>query len=303
MESAEDENIAAVIDPGDMVTRADPAYTGGDDYWSEGWGAGSRTSAGTFVGPRTSIQAVAVMACMTMISEDVGKLKPYLFKQEYDKSETLVTKHPLLKLFQYPTGKLSEGGWQTWQEFCTQMTSALVLRGNAYAAIIRDQRGNPFRLVALNPDSVFLWESPAESDSIEPSKLFWLVTRVGLHMLSVLKGLPLLIPYEDVLHLRSGISANGLLGDSRMSMGRNAIGLALAQEETASRWTGSGGRLSGTLSTESTLDDKMLKRVAESWKQAYVGLQNTGKIAVLQQGLTFKPLQMNSVDLQFIESR
>jgi hypothetical protein len=55
--------------------------------------------------------------------------------------------------------------FQSRFEFIEQMQAALLLRGNAYAPIIRDGRGRPIALIPVNPDRVSIYESPDGSVS------------------------------------------------------------------------------------------------------------------------------------------
>jgi phage portal protein BeeE len=76
--------------------------------------------------------------------------------------------HYLYDLLQEPND------WQNGLEFREQLQVGLILRGNAYAPIIRNGRGQPGPSVPVNPDWCALWESRTE-------KLFYRVTPQGLH--------------------------------------------------------------------------------------------------------------------------
>jgi HK97 family phage portal protein len=121
-------------------------------------------------------------------------------------------------------------------------------------------------------------------------------------MMAELRGQPFLIPAEDMLHIR-GFSANGLLGASRIMLAKEAIGLALAQEQQSSRWMANRASLSGVLTTDSKLTEAAAKRMAQDWKDMKGGLQNAGAIAVLEQGLKYQPIAMTANDLQIIAQR
>ena len=132
--------------------------------------------------------------------------------------------------------------------------------------------------------------------------LWYKVTPSGLHLMAELKDEPFLIPAEDVRHVR-GFSMNGLLGSSRIVMAKEAIGLSLAYERQASQWMGQGASLSGILTTDQKLTPDAAKRMGQDWKEQKSGLQNAGKIVVLEQGLKYQPVTMTAADAQFIASR
>ncbi|MTK11875.1 MAG: phage portal protein [Clostridiaceae bacterium] len=259
----------------------------GDAWSGSGWTV--QSASGVRIDQSTAMACDAVMACVSLLTEDVAKLKPKLMRELPNLKRVPARDLPLFALLRRPND------WQTWQEFATMMMVGLLLRGNGYAVIVRDGRGRPVCLVPVNPDQVALWESP-------DGDLFWRVSRIGLHQTAVLKFEPFLIPYRDVFHLK-GISANGLLGLSKIALNRESIGLALAQEQQAARWMNNGARPSGILTTDHKLNDESAARAKESWVQANSGIANTGKIAVLEGGLKWQPLSMTSADVEFIASR
>ncbi len=253
------------------------------------WGWSSPTAAGIHVSQASAMQVSTVYACVSMISYDLAKLGAAVFSGERKGKRKKVTDHYLAPLLKQPAP------WLTWFEFCAMMQAAVLLRGNGYAVILRDFRGQPMMLVPINPDRVALWEAPDGS-------LFYMVTRSGLHEMAVLRSEPLLIPAEDIFHLKA-LTLNGLLGLSPIGMNREAIGLAIAQEQLASRWAGNGAKPSGILTTDQKLSDGAAKRLAEDWKTLNSGLYNAGKTAILEQGLKWQPLAMTSQDMEFIASR
>lgn len=259
------------------------AFLGGDNLWSV------PSVTGISVNQQTSLNAAAVMACVTMLAEDVAKLPASIFRKKADGSREVAKDHFLYDLLDQPNE------WQNWMEFCEQMQCGLILRGNAYAVILRNRRGIPEQLVPINPDRVALWQGTT-------GDLFYRVTPFGLHEMALLQDQPYLIPAEDVLHVR-GFSLNGLLGASRIMLAREAIGLVLAQEQQAARWMGQGAKPSGVLTTDQKLTKEAAERISADWRAMIGGLQNSGKTAVLEQGLKWQSLSMTSSDLEFIASR
>jgi HK97 family phage portal protein len=257
------------------------------------WNAGlfnSPSEAGVNVNQQTALNATAVLACVTMLSEDFAKLTPRIYRIDPDTGASAdADDHPLYDLLYEPND------WQNWFEFAEMLQCSLLLRGNGYAVIIRDRRGAPIKLIPVNADWVALWEAPT-------GEIFYRVTANGLHMMAEMRGEPFLIAAEDMLHIR-GFSANGLLGASRIMLAKEAIGLALAQEQQSSRWMANRATLSGVLSTEQKLAGDSAKRMAEDWKNSRSGVQNAGKIAVLEQGLKYQPIAMTANDLQIIAQR
>ncbi len=266
-----------------------------DQFWDGSWWS-TRSATGIQINQQTALQATTVMACVRILSEDVSKMGPRLF-QRYDKGihkkgarqKIGIKEHPLAALLHRPND------WQTWPEFCRQMVVAFALRGNAYAVILRNRRGDPVALVPINPDRVALWQAPS-------GELFFWVTRSGLHELWVLRNEPLMIPYEDVFHLKD-LSADGLVGTSPIALAREAIGLSLGQEQQYARLMGNGARPAGVLQTDQKLTDVTAARLRADWEKLQSGLANAGRTAILEQGLKWQQLTIDSVDLQFLQMR
>jgi HK97 family phage portal protein len=175
------------------------------------------------------------------------------------------------------------------------MMIGYLLRGNAYAAILRDRRGNPVELIPINPDAVMVLEALDGS-------IFYNVNRIGLWQIAMLRNMPVAIPEEDIFHLR-GISFNTLVGVSTIGLARDAIGLAMGLEQQASRWVGNGARPSGVLKAKTRLSEQAAMRLKQQWQAFTGGLQNVGQTAVLEEGVEWQAVQLTSVDLEFIQQR
>ncbi|MGA7803029.1 phage portal protein [Bradyrhizobium sp.] len=185
--------------------------------------------------------------------------------------------------------------WEDYFEFAEMMQFSLVMRGNAYAVRIKNGRGVTIRLVPVNVDWVALWESP-------DGGLFYRVTPNGLKMRAELAGQPFLVPAADIIHVK-GFSMNGLLGASRIVLAKEAIALSLGYERQAAQYMSQGANTSGILTTEQRLSPEAAARMAADWKTQKSGLQNAGKILVLEQGLKYQPTTLSASDAEFIQAR
>ena len=249
-----------------------------------------RSSSGTWVSQSTAMTISTVYGCVTIRASDLARCTPRLFRRHQDDAgRDQVTSHALCKLFRRPNRV------QTWFEFAEQLSISYLLRGNAFAVILRDSSGTPVEMLPINPDTITMMESM-------DGQLFYNVGRTGLFQSFMLEKLPTLIPAEDVFHLR-GPTFNSLMGASTIHMAMDAIGLSQGQEQQASRFVGNGARPSGVLEAPGTLTAEAAKRLKESWQSANAGLSNTGGTAVLEGGVQWKQLQLTSVDLEFLQSR
>lgn len=250
---------------------------------------GSNSATGLVINQGSAVGVSTVYACVSIRAKDVARCLPRLMKEDSARSEKPVTNHPVAKLFKRPNA------WQTWTEFCRQMHAAYLLRGNAYAVVLRDGRGNPASLIPINPDNVILYEAPG-------GQLFYSVTRHSIFINAILKSEPMMIPEEDIFHLRN-MGFGMLAGLSLISIARDSFGVAMGLEQQAARFMSNGARPSGVLQTAKQLSENAAVRLRTQWEQLRSGIQNAGRTAILEDGLEWKPMQLSSVDLEFISQR
>jgi HK97 family phage portal protein len=256
--------------------------------WIPAFG-GNLSETGLRINQATAMAVSAVYGCVTIRAEDVARCTPSLYAIGSTGERTLVEDHPVAKLLQDPNPV------QTWFEFCEQMQMARLLRGNAYAVMLPDRKGDISALIPINPDQVVMLEAPDGS-------LFYSISRLGLWQTAVLKNMPPSVPAEYVFHLR-GPSLSVLLGMSTIAVARDTVGLALAQEKQASRWLRNGARPSGVLKSKKQLNKDVAERLRAQFEAWRSGLDNTGTTVVLEDELDYQTLQLTSVDLQFLSQR
>lgn len=260
-----------------------------EEWWRE-FGSASTSAAGITVTQATALQVATVLSCVSIRAEDIAKMPAHVYRPSAKGGRQIVKDHPLERLLQRPNN------FQSRFEFMEQMQVAQLLRGNAYAVIIRDGRGRPTDLIPVNPDRVSIYEAPG-------GQVFYQVARRGMHETAMLRNEPLMIPSDDVLHLRWMALENSLYGASRIGLAREAIGLALSQQELAGRLSANSTNLGGILTTEQKLGQEAAARLTESWGQSQGGLRNAGKTAVLEAGLKWQPLGMSARDAEMVASR
>jgi HK97 family phage portal protein len=248
-----------------------------------------QAASGALISQATAMTVSAVYGCVNRLATDLARCSPYIYGIAADGSEQRDPDHPLMALFKRPNRQ------QTWFEFDRQMWTGYVLRGNAYAAIRRNARGEPIELIPINPDAVMVLEASDGS-------IFYNVNRIGLWQIAMLADFPVAIPAEDIFHLRD-ITFNSLVGVSNIGLARDSIGLDMALSQQASRFVGNGARPAMLLESPKTLSEAAAKRLKTQFDDLHAGYQNTGKTVVLEEGICAKEMQLTSVDLEFIAQR
>jgi len=249
-----------------------------------------QTASGITVNSSSAMTVIAVMACVRVRAQDMAKLPPKIYRIASNGARSEATNHPLWQIFRRPNF------YQTWMEFAEFMQMGMLLNGNAFAVVLRNPRGVPIGMLPINPNRVSLWVSPT-------GDIFYVVARQTLFEIAMLAEFPLKIPADDVFHLRWAAGGDSLMGISPIAQAAEGIGLAKGQEKLAANLMGSGARPSGILTTDKRLSEPVIRRFKAQWDQLHGGVDRSGRTAVLEEGLKFQALTLNSVDMEFIASR
>lgn len=105
---------------------------------------------------------------------------------------------------------------------------------------------------------------------------------------------------RDVLHI-PGLGFDGLVGYSLIAMAKNAVGLAIATEEYEVKFFANGAAPSGVLKHPGTIKDPT--RLRDNWNSTFGGSANSGKVAVLEEGMKYTPISIAPEQAQFLETR
>ena len=245
------------------------------------------SSSGKTVTERSAMQMTAVYACVRILSEAVAGLPLHFYRYKADGSKEKAIDSNLYHLIHdEPNPEMSSFVFRE-----TLMTH-LLLWGNAYAQIIRNGKGEVIALYPLMPNKMSV-------DRDENGKLYYTYTRSDCEP-NAMNGSSVVLEPKDVLHI-PGLGFDGLVGYSPIAMAKNAIGLAIATEEFGSKFFANGAAPSGVLGHPGTIKDP--SRVREAWESRFGGSGNSGKVAVLEEGMKYTPISISPEQAQFLETR
>ena len=245
------------------------------------------STSGKAVTERSAMQMTAVYSCVRVLAEAIAGLPLHLYRYTPDGSKVKAVDHPLyLLLHDEPNPEMSSFVFRE-----TLMTH-LLLWGNAYAQIIRNGKGEVIALYPLMPNRMSV-------DRDEHGQLYYTYTRASDEA-KTMTGMTVLLPPSDVLHI-PGLGFDGLVGYSPIAMAKNAIGLAIATEEYGAKFFANGAAPSGVLEHPGTIKDP--SRVREAWMSQFGGSANSGKVAVLEEGMKYTPISISPEQAQFLETR
>lgn len=253
-----------------------------ETYW-EGKELGPTSISGSRVTPANAMQVGAVNACVRYISQTVASLPCILYRKDANDDRERATDHPL-----YSVLNVQPTEWLSRFEWMEAMMRNLLLRGNAFAEIIFQGR-QIYALNPLHPDKMTLkWVTQGKSKYISYEY------QDG--------GKKTVYRPDQILHLR-GPSDDGGLGKGPLQEAREAIGNSITLESYLNFFYANGARLSGVLEHPSTLTDDTAARIAKSFREAYAGAANSGKVAVLEEGMKLNATTMTLKDSEFIGSQ
>jgi len=245
------------------------------------------TTSGKAVNEKTSMQMTAVYSCVRILSEAIAGLPLHLYHYGENNNTLKAVEHPLyFLLHDEPNPEM------TSFIFRETLMTHLLLWGNAYSQIIRNGKGDVIALYPLMPDRMSV-------DRDKSGNLFYQYTKREGDT-NTLKGSTVILDPSEVLHI-PGLGFDGLVGYSPIAMAKNAIGMAIACEEFGASFFANGAAPSGVLEHPGSLKDP--KRVRETWQGQFGGSSNTGKVAVLEEGMKYTPISISPEQAQFLETR
>jgi HK97 family phage portal protein len=106
----------------------------------------------------------------------------------------------------------------------------------------------------------------------------------------------------DIYH-EVGLTRNGWYGMSPLTYYSDAASLGLAYETLGNNFYRKGMMSSGVFEHPGFLEDVSFSRLSKHLDSEYVGMRNGGKPMLLEDGLTYKPLTVNPIDAQLLESK
>lgn len=256
--------------------RADPVGSA----WAALLG-GEPSKAGAAVSAQGALRVSVVLACCRVIAEGVAQLPFKLYRETAGGGREVASDHPVNRLIHR-----RPNAWMTAFEFREALTFHAVLTGSGFA--LKNRVGGQVReLVPVMPGAVTVRRAG------DGSAEFALRDRDGREAV---------LPRSEILHLK-GPTWDGLAGLDMVREAREAIGLAMATEETHARLHANGARPGGILSTEQPLTREQVAQVREAWMAAQAGVANAYKAAVLPYGFRFAATTMSGLDAQHLETR
>jgi len=239
----------------------------------------------------------AVYGCVNVISSDVGKLPMTIEREADDGSRELIPRHPAALLFYKPNH------YQTSLDFLQQIMSSVLLAGNAYALLERDQRGVVNAMHPLNPAHVWPLVNDATGDVYYRLTLSQSTPLLGpLTQESLIKDKEntWVVPARNIFHHRVMTVEHPLIGVTPLFAAGMSATVGMNAASGSADFLARMPRPSGVLQSPGKIEPALAQKLKEDWAKNFSGM-NAGLPAVLGGGLEWKPLTVSAVDMQVID--
>ena len=263
------QQIGAGMSISDLDRMMDAAYGGSPSY------------TGKLVSQTTALAVSAVWGCINGLANDIAKMPLLTYQANKDWREPFKEHYLWSLLLQEANPEMTAYRFkhlaQTW----------VGLWGNAFAEMEINGRGQVTALWPWRPDHVRV----SREYSGGPLQYSYRMKN----------GKVFTVPQERMLHLR-GMSVDGVMGLSPIDVHKQTVGLSMAITQHGGAFFANGARPLGLLQHPGHLDDKAYLQLKNDWDDQHRGLDNAHRVAILEEGMTWKEAGLDMVDAAYIES-
>jgi len=225
-----------------------------------------------------ALQVSTVWASVTLIVETIATLPLVTYvvdktgNRQADKQSSL-----------YRILKDKPNHRQTAIQFWMHILLNLVLRGNGYARVVRDGKG----------EVIALW--PLSADQIE------VILSDDGNLLYVYSydNRQLIFAQNNILHICG--MGNGIIGMSPLDYMRSSVGLAINAQNHTSKTFRKNARRPGILMSDTVLSPDQRNALKKNFGDIVTGTDK--ELYILEAQFKFDPLGMSQADIQLLESR
>lgn len=223
----------------------------------------------------------AVYRCVEVISDSVAQLPLEPYRMDSQGYKVKFTSHPTYKLLnKEPNNRM------TRFTFIKTLIVSTLLRGNGYAYIERDGKGDAMALHLIPSELVTINRPKSLRDSVT----------YGIAGLGTVES-------KDMIHILN-FSYDGIIGMSTLQHARHSLGLATDSESHAAGFFKGGANIAGILKADGHLAPDQKQQIKQAWMMAFNPNYGTPNgVALLEGNFTFEPISVNPSDAQLLETR
>jgi HK97 family phage portal protein len=245
------------------------------------WGAGDTfamtTEAGNNIDQINSMRINAFYSCVLLISDTISTLPVDAFIRR-DGNRVPFRPRPQW-VFRPDIDMMRTEHYQ-------QVLVSLLLDGNAFIRIFRDNRGDVANLVCLDPMRVQVRRNANREIEYSIDE-----ERAGV------------VPFNDMIHITEIRRPGALRGMSRVEELKNNLGLASALQSFAARFFGQGAVTQGIIEVPGNLTREQARELVDNFDAKHKGYKKAHKTGILSGGAKYTKTQASPDEAQMIESR
>lgn len=225
----------------------------------------------------------ADFACRTLIASDISKLRIKLVAKDGDGIWTETSNPAYSPVLRKPNS------FQNRIQFMEAWVLSKLQRGNAYILKQRDGRGVVVKLFVLDPMLV----TPLVSEN---GSVFYQLSKDPLGGVED----SVIVPAREIIHDRFNCFFHPLVGLSPIFAGGLAAMQGIAVQNDSTLFFQNGARPGGVLTAPGSIAQDTADRLKAYWDANFSG-KNSGKVAVLGDGLKYEAMRAKATDSQLIE--
>lgn len=250
-----------------------------ESFLGNSWYAGNNYHA------EYNMRISAVYRCVEVISDSVAQLPIDIYKLDPEGYKCKFINHLAYDLL---NSEPNED--MTRFTFMKTLVTSVLLTGNGYAYIDRDERGNALSMQFI-PSTYVTIVYIQDEQGIQRKR--YQVT-----------GFRLLVEPRDMVHVLN-FSYDGIHGISTLKHAADTLRLSSDSEAHARGFFSGGGNMSGILSViEGRITEVQKKDILKAWKDTFNSSGGTSNsVAVLTGNMRYDPITVNPAEAQLLETR
>lgn len=233
---------------------------------------------------QTVLTHPVVFRCIGLIASDIAKMECRLVAEDSDGICTPTESASFTPFLRKPNR------YQNRIQFFRSWVESKLIYGNTYILKERDNRGVVVAAYVLDAGRVTPLVAP-------DSSVYYRLRRDDL---STLNADDITVPASEIFHDRFNTLYHPLVGLSPIYACGVAATLGLNIQSSSALFFSNGARPSGVLTAPGEISNDTADRLKTQWESKFSG-SNSGKIAVLGDGLKYEPMVMKFTDAQLTE--
>lgn len=242
------------------------------------------------------LSEVTYFTCLKMLSETIGKL-PLKYYQTTDGGKIRADPDDMTRLLTIrPNPVMTPTALFTACELNCQHY------GNGYIWIQRELKRKRY---GGNYKPVGLWVLPSKQVSVimDTAGIFQEKGKLYYQYNDEFSGEMYVFPQEDVIHVKTSYSFNGILGKPVRQILGDMVDGARESQRFMNNLYKQGLTAAMALEYTDDLDATRRAKLQQKYEEYLTGARNAGRIVPVPAGLKLTPLKMSLADAQFLELR